>query len=184
MMPAANKLRSEDVEMMIFRAARPARVVFALCCASALLALPAVHAAEKKEPAAKTKPAPAAPKPLLLSRAELRECMAQKERIRVQHEETARLKEQLIKDKDEITRLGEALKEKLVTLDRTSADAVTAYNAEAAARDKLIDAYEAATPAFNNKADALGAERGAYAKACENKRYDEKDEQAILRGSK
>ena len=164
----------------------------ALGCASALLVLPAAHAAEKKEPAAAKKTAPAAAKPKeapaakpkapILSQAELRECFAQRDRIRAQHEETLRMKEQIGKDKDDIIKLGDTLKEKLATLDRTSAEAVAAYNAETAAREKQIDTYEVSTKAFNAKVDALAAERDSFTKNCENKRFDEADEQAIKRG--
>jgi len=163
----------------------------ALGCASALLVLPAAHAVEKKEPAAtkkttaaaaKPKDVPVAKKAPILSQAELRECFAQRDRIRAQHDETLRMKEQIGKDKDEIVKLGETLREKLATLDRTSAEAVAAYNAETAARDKQIDTYEASTQAFNAKVDALAAERDSFTKGCENKRFDEADEQAIRRG--
>ncbi|HMC16064.1 MAG TPA: hypothetical protein VKI18_10555 [Albitalea sp.] len=158
---------------------RSAHAIPALCCAVALFAASAGHAADKAKEGAFGKPKPGS---LLLSRAELRECLAQKERIRVQSEEMQKQQDQLARDKEEIVRLGAELKDKLAALDRSSQEAVDQYNVEAAARDKLIDAYEAATPGFNAKVDVLTAQRDAFAKACGNRRYDEKDELAIQRG--
>ena len=74
------------------------------------------------------------------------------------------------------------MKEQLATLDRTSADAVAAYNAQAAARDKMIDQYQEGVPLHNTEVEALKADRAAHAKACENKRYDEADEMMIRKG--
>ena len=158
---------------------RPARALSALCCAIALFAASTGQAADKPKEGAFGKPRPGS---LLLSRAELRECLAQKERIRVQSEDMQKQQTQFNRDKDEIVRLSAELKDKLVAIDRSSQEAVDQYNAEAAARDKLINAYEAATPAFNAKVDALTAQREAFVKGCDNRRYDEKDELAIQRG--
>jgi len=118
----------------------------------------------------------------LLTRAELRDCMARQDRVRTQGEEVLRLVEAMDKEKAEITSLGSSLKEKLAALDRTDAAAVDAYNLQAQDFDKRVGAYNAGTPAFNAKADALKSEREAYAKACENRRFDERDEIAIKKG--
>jgi hypothetical protein len=118
----------------------------------------------------------------LLTRAQLRECLAQQGRVRTMSEATMKLQTALDADKAEITRLGTVLTDKLAALDRTSAEAVQAYNAEALARDQLIDAYNARTPEFNTKVDALQTERDAFTKNCENRNYDEDDEFAIKAG--
>jgi hypothetical protein len=118
----------------------------------------------------------------LLTRAELRDCMAQKDRVRTQGEEVLKLVESMDKEKAEIKSLGGSLKERLAALDRTDAAAVDAYNLQAQDLDKRVAAYNAGTPAFNAKADALKSEREAYAKACENRRFDERDEIAIKKG--
>ena len=118
----------------------------------------------------------------LLSRAQLRECMAVDERVRSLADESARLQAQLDQEKAEVTRAGAALKAQLEAIDRTSADAVNAYNEQAQAFDKRVDAYNAATPAFNAKVEALQRERATFTKDCENRRFDEKDEIAIRNG--
>ena len=78
--------------------------------------------------------------------------------------------------------LGNALKEQLAALDRTSQEAVDRYNAQAAERDKRIDAFEARMPPFNEKVENLANERAAFSKRCDNRRYDELDEIAIRKG--
>ena len=118
----------------------------------------------------------------LLTRAELRDCMARQGRVRAQGDETIKLQAELDREKAEVTAMGAALKEQLAALDRTSTDAVAAYNLQAQAVDKRAGDYNALTPAFNAKLEALKNERDAFAKACENRRFDEKDEIAIKNG--
>jgi len=118
----------------------------------------------------------------LLTQAQLRDCLAKQEQLRGHTQETARQQAAMAASKSEIDRLGVALKEQMATLDRTSADAVATYNEQAQARDKQIDEYQEAVPAFNAKVEALKAEQAAYSKSCESRRYDEDDEIAIRKG--
>ena len=115
----------------------------------------------------------------LLTRNQLRDCMSQQQRMAVQGDETLALQSQLERDKAEIQRQGVALKEELAALDRTNAELVDQYNVKAAARDKMIDDFEARAPAYNLRVQQLKTEREAFAVACENRRFDEKDEIAI-----
>jgi hypothetical protein len=170
---------------MMFRShpVRLAHVIPALCCAVFLLSAPLIHAADKPKEAAASKAKPKAPpKSLLMTRDELRQCMATKERLRVNREETLKTQDRLTKDKEEIDRVGKELQERLVTLDRTNQEAVDKFNVDTAARNDLIDAFKAGTTAFNAKVEVITAEREAYSKACENKRFDEDDEKAIKAG--
>jgi hypothetical protein len=118
----------------------------------------------------------------MLTRAELRDCLAQQDRIRTQNEAAAREREVFDTEKAELVQQGHALKEQLAVLDRTSQEAVDGYNTQAAERDRRIEAFEARMPAFNEKAQALTAERDAFAKRCGSRRYDERDEIAIRKG--
>ena len=189
MMPAAKPFRSKDFSMMFrFRQVRLAHIP-ALCCAASLLSAPLAYAADPPKEAAPSKAkakAPAKPpaKPLvpLLTRDELRACMATKERLRVTREETLKTQDQLTKDKEEVERVGVELRERLVTLDRTNKEAVDKFNVDTNARNDLIDALKAGSTAFNTKVDELTAEREKYSKACENKKFDEDDEKAIKAG--
>ena len=139
----------------------------------------AAQAADKPKESGFGKGKPGGP---LLTKAQLRDCLAQQERVRAQTEETVRLQAALERDKTEITKLGDLLKEQLAALDRGDANAVDAYNAQAQNRDKMIDDYEARALQFNAKVESLQGERGAFAKGCENRRFDELDEIAIKSG--
>jgi hypothetical protein len=153
----------------------PRLVVCVVFSAGAVLALPA-HAQQGSFGVKSKAGGP------LLSREQLRECMALDQRVRTLGDETVKAQAELDKEKAEIARIGAGLKEQLAALDRTSADAVAAYNEQAQAFDKRVDAYNAASAPFNAKADTLKSEREAFAKGCENRRYDEKDEIAIRNG--
>jgi hypothetical protein len=157
-------------------------LLLAALSAAAVLAFPAAAAAagNAREAAPAKGKAPAAP--LLLTPAQLRECLDRQQRLRASSDQSVKEQADLKASKAEIDRLGVVLKEQLETLDRTSVDAVAAYNAQVDARDKLIDTYQESVPAFNTKVEALKAEQAAYSKACENRRYDEADEISIRKG--
>ena len=143
-----------------------------------MLASGAMHAGDKSKTGSFGKGKANGP---LLTRAELRECLALQERVRALTGATVAEQAELDKHKAEIARLDTTLNEQLGTLDRTRADAVDSYNAQVGARDKMIEAYNARTPEFNAKVDALQTGRSTFAKACENRDFDEKDEAAIRR---
>ena len=118
----------------------------------------------------------------LLTRAELRECLKVQERVRLLGEDIVLAQAALDKEKAAVAEATRLLSEQLAALDRTSAEAVNAYNADALAHDKRIDAYNAQTPGFNAKVEALQGVRAQFAKSCENRDFDEKDEIAIRKG--
>jgi hypothetical protein len=153
----------------------PATLFLFAACA---LALP-VHAADKPRSSSFGNAKPSSP---LLTRAQLRDCLGRQDRLRGRPEEMARRQAALEADRAEIERLGSALKEQAAALDRTSADAVGAYNEQVRARDKLIEDYQGAVPTFNTEAEALKSEQDAFASTCQNRRYDENDELAIRKG--
>jgi hypothetical protein len=142
-------------------------------------ALPAAAADNKPREATFGKGKASGP---LLTPAQLRECLATQDRLRGRSAETTREQSTLAARKADIERLGAELKGQMATLDRTSADAVAAYNAQVQARDKMIDEYQDSVPAFNTQVEALKSEQASFAKACENRRYDENDEIAIRKG--
>jgi hypothetical protein len=118
----------------------------------------------------------------LLTRAELRECMAAQDSIRKNEEAARRERQALDDEKAELVRLGAQLKDQLAAVDRSSQEAVDQYNALAAARDQRIDGLEARMTPFNARVEALQSERLAFARRCENRRFDERDEIAIKNG--
>jgi hypothetical protein len=118
----------------------------------------------------------------LLTRAELRECLALQERVRSGSEVAARDREQIDKDKAELIRQGDELKADLEKLDRTSAEAIEQYRARVVARDKAIDVLDARTAEFNTRIGKLNADRSTFTQRCDNRRFDELDEAAIRNG--
>ena len=118
----------------------------------------------------------------ILTPAQLRDCLAQQQKMKQQDAEADGQKQALATEKAEIARLGEALAAQLAALDRTDAAAVNAYNERAQARDTRIDAYEASIERYNARATALNADHDAFAKSCNNRRFLEDDETAIKKG--
>ena len=117
----------------------------------------------------------AGPKDSILTPAQLQECVKQRERLHAQTDDALKDKAQIEADKAEIGRLGTSLSEELATVDRSSEDAVAAYNAKVDARDKMIEAYQNRVTAYNAKAEQVKAAKESYEKSCENRRYDERD---------
>ena len=111
----------------------------------------------------------------ILTPAQLRECLAQKQQLHSQTDHALKDKAAIEADKAKIARTGTSLGEQSATLDKTSAEAVDAYNAKVDERDKLIDSYQAKVTAYNLKAEAVKVTKEAYEKTCENRRYDERD---------
>jgi len=157
----------------------PFRALLATATTTALLIALSSHAADKPKEATfgGGKGGGA-----FLSRNQLRDCMAQQAKVKQTQADMTAMQDKLNADKAEIGKTGEALKADLETLDRTSPDAVNAYNERAAARDKRIDEYQQQVDQFNSRVDGVRAEREAFSKACENRRYFEDDEAAIRKG--
>ena len=150
-------------------------VAFAL--AAGIAAFPALAADKKEKAFGIGKPSGA-----FLTQAQLKDCLERQDRVHAGTEETTKQQASLAADRAEIDRRGADLKDQLTKLDHTNADAVAAYNVQAQERDRMIDVYQAAVPAFNAKVDALKADQAAFAKSCENRRYDEADEAAVRKG--
>lgn len=118
----------------------------------------------------------------LLTREQLRQCMAEQERVKQEGSAAAEAQAALAKERSEIDRLGAELDADRATLDRTSPAAVDGFNERARARDKRVADYLAATPLFNERVDKLDADKEAYRKACADRRYFEDDFDAIKAG--
>lgn len=135
----------------------------------AALLVPAAHGAEKKPvppPAAKT---------AVLTPAQLRDCLAQKDKLAKVTDAAVKSKAAVAAQKAEIDSTGKALEVEATTLDRTSDDAVAAYNAKVIERNGKVDAYRARAEAYNVETESVLAAKNAYEKACANRRYDDRD---------
>jgi len=137
----------------------------------AALLLPTAHGADKKA----TEPAPPPPKTPLMTQAQLRDCLAQKDKLTKDTEAAVKSKAALAAQRAEIDSTGKALEEEAATLDRTSEDAVVAYNAKVIERKGKVDAYRAKAEAYNTEVESVITTKEAYEKACVDRRYDERD---------
>jgi hypothetical protein len=144
------------------------RAASAAFVVTALLA-PAAHGADKKAVA------PPAPKTPLLTQDQLRDCLAQKDKVAKETEAAVKSRADVDAQKAEIDSSGKALENEATTLDRTSEGAVAAYNAKVVERNAKVDAYRARAEAYNVEADRVLATKDAYEKACANRRYDDRD---------
>jgi CRP-like cAMP-binding protein len=145
----------------------------------ALLVAGAGHAADKPKEATFGKGKASGP---VLTREQLRQCLAQQAQVKDQEAELVRLQAGLNTDKALIVRSGEVLSEQGAALDRTKPELVSAYNEQVLARDKAIDELQARGAQFNERAGAANLQREAFAKACEGRTYNESDEIAIQKG--
>lgn len=143
---------------------------------AAVVGVGTVHGADQARASAPPKPSYR-----ILTQAQLRECVTQKEQLRGQTDTAANAKTAIAVEKAEIDRTGTLMSEALATLDRTSAEAVAAHNAKVDERSALISAYEARVDAYNSRAEAIQRTRHSYDKSCENRRYDDRDLQDLQR---
>lgn len=164
-------------------------LVLALGSVPAQAAEPAASTPATSKPAPKStsksspkKPATEAPPADMLTRDQLRACMAQDTRNKAQRQDLADQRAALDKDQADIQGEGQALKQALETLDRTSEPAVLAYKARAEANDQRIDAYNARLQPFRAAGAALREEELAYIRNCSGRPFEERDELAIKRG--
>lgn len=118
----------------------------------------------------------------LLTKAELRECLAIESRVVGGSEDAARERAQLELEKAELVRRGDVLKAEREALDRTNAEAIEAHLARAKARDKAIDEFEVRSDAFNARVGTLDADRATFKQRCDNRRFDQADAEAIRKG--
>ena len=151
----------------------PTRAVLASIVFAAASFGPSGPAAAAEKANAATARTP--PEQRVLSPAQLKDCNDQEARVKTLTDAALKSKADIAAEKAEIDRSGAAITDELATLDRTSAEAVDGHNAKAEMRDKRIDAYQARVAAFNTDAESLQEKRASYVKACDKRRYDERD---------
>ncbi len=122
----------------------------------------------------KSKPAGAKPDSILTP-AQLKDCLDKQQRRDRATDAALKAKSEIAAEKAEIDKRGNELSDAATTLDKTSEDAVNAYNAKVDERNRRIEAYEAKVAAYNKDADGVRALADEYAKSCGNRRYDDRD---------
>ncbi len=111
----------------------------------------------------------------ILTSTQIKACLAKKDSLHAQVDQALKHKAQIEADKADITRSGVSLADEVAALDRTSTEAVAAYNEKVVQRDRTIDAYEARVTVYNTEAEGVKSTQDDYEKSCENRRYDERD---------
>jgi hypothetical protein len=147
------------------------------CCAVAALAQPAVSPGDGTNALGSGKS-----RGKLLTRDELRACMATQARHKSERAALTQREKALDKDKAEILAEGEAIAAARDALDRTSEDAIKAFNERVLARDARIDDYNKRNAALVADATAWQAASDQWKTQCGDRRYREDDEIAIKRG--
>jgi hypothetical protein len=113
---------------------------------------------------------------------ELRACIKQQARLQTHSEELVKAQADMKAERAAIDTESAAIKTELETVDRTNEEALKVVVERAKANDKRIDDYQARVPGFNAQVEAVQAERAAYAKSCEGRRYLEDDYKDIKAG--
>ncbi len=117
-----------------------------------------------------------------LTKEELRVCLNRQTEVKAQEAAMVKEKADITGAQDELVRTGDELKQRIETLDRTNAEAVSSYNEAQQAREARIEAFQKRVDAFNARVLENQAEREAFGTRCNNRRYFEEDEQAIRKG--
>ena len=118
----------------------------------------------------------------LLTREQLRACLAQQARVAQEGEALPKEQAALTATQDELERSATTLKAVFDALDMANADAVAQYNAQVQARTERIEAFQARTAGYNRRFEAAQVEREAFVKACGNRSYYDSDAAAIRSG--
>lgn len=114
----------------------------------------------------------------MLTKDELRQCIAEQDRLKQETADVVTTQQKLAKDRGEIDRASAALDADRPTVDVSNKEAVEAFNARLQAKAKLVADYQSAAPAFNQRIDKLDADDKAFTKNCKDRKYfeDEYDE--------
>ena len=148
-------------------------IVIRPALASLLVGLLATGSVDLASAADKTAPA-RAPADRLLTPAQARDCMAWGDKLQAQKADALKAKGEADAIRKHVEESGAELKEQVATLDRTSAEAVAAYNAKVDARDKEIEGLETKAAAYNTQVTDLQTAQEAKDKSCAQRRYDER----------
>ena len=118
----------------------------------------------------------------LLTREELRTCMATQARHKSEREALVQREKALDKEKPDIVAESDAIKAARESLDRTSEEAIRAFNQRVLDSDARIDDYNKRNAALVADATAWQAAFDQWKTQCGDRRYREDDEIAIRRG--
>lgn len=118
----------------------------------------------------------------LLTRAELRSCLALRDSVGSGNDAAVRERDQLEQQKTALLRDREDIKAALEKLDMSNAEAIEQHKARAQAHDQATQGFLSRSDAFNTRVGALEADRASFKQRCDNRRFDQVDEEAIRKG--
>ena len=154
--------------------------VLAAALLGALLLSPPVHAQEpvmKKAPSVKG--ATAKSKANLMTRAELRTCMNEQDRLQSMRGRIEQEQAGLDQQKARVLAMNDELKKKVATLDPADEAARKTLEGEGVKADEAADAYNARLATLRQQAQSFDDDRKAWVDRCTKKDFDEMDEAAI-----
>jgi len=118
----------------------------------------------------------------MLTKDELRQCIAEQDRLKAERTEVVAIQQKLAKDRTELERVSAEIDADKPKVDLNNKEAVDAFNARLKAKGKLAADYQAAALAFNDRATKLNADDRTDTKKCKERRYFEVDYDAIKAG--
>jgi hypothetical protein len=117
----------------------------------------------------------------LLTRDELRACFKERDELAARRVQLDAEQKRNEAERTELLAAGETLKTELAALDRSSGDAVDAYNLRAKKRDEAVDGYNTRQRKLVADAEKLTDTQSLWKSECGDRRYREDDEIAIRR---
>jgi len=127
-------------------------------------------------------PSGAAPSGPVLSRAQLRSCVADEAAI-IQHENGLSAAQESIRNtEDQIKNLEARIRIEQLALDRYNQESVERFNKLIDRHQYLVETYNAALPDYNSKVRDMNAVIDKFNAACANHAYYESDMLAIKSG--
>lgn len=118
----------------------------------------------------------------LLTKAELKECLALQQRIAGDNDESVKERDGIERDKAEIARVSDELKTERGTVDLTQQEAVDRFNDKLRARDGMVKAWKGRVAAFNQRVESMKSDREGWARRCDGRRFDQVDEEELQKG--
>ncbi len=114
----------------------------------------------------------------MLTKDELRQCIAEQDRLKKETSEVVTTQQKLAKDRTELERVSAEIDADKPKVDLSNKEAVDTFNARLQAKGQFVTDYKAAASQFNDRVDKLDADDKTFTKNCKDRRYfeDEFDE--------
>lgn len=118
----------------------------------------------------------------VLTRDQLRQCVAEQNTINTLESEMDRLRASLTQSEASINRLEAQISEQQPLIDRYSQESVDSFNALIDQHKRLVDAHNAKLPVTNISVEKVNSAVDRFNAKCADRVYYENDMQAVLAG--